>query len=427
MQQEKQKLNNKYCLTLIVMGVLVYYIAYLGRYSYSSNINLVMDFYSVKKSTAGSISSFFFISYGIGQVVHGLMCKKYNPRYSIAIALLVSSLMNLALGFIGVKYFNLLKYCWLLNGFFQAVLWSSIIRLLNENLPKKYISFAVLLLSLPVSLGTFSIYGLSALISALSINFKAVFFIAGGLLFAMCVFWFCFVDFFKNKAKQERNSEQQEVLVETSDQNEIKQKRAIDKSFVFTFAILALLAIANNFVKDGLTTWMPTILKEIYSLDNSISTFLTLFLPFFAVFGSTVALFLNKKLKNYVFVCGIFYVVALILFLLVLVFLNLESWILPLICFILVAMSMSGVNNIITSIFPMLYSAKANAGTIAGVLDGFCYVGSAITAYGLGAISEAVGSWTTIFYLFIAICAFMMVICVIYYLLDRKSKITNNG
>ena len=295
MQPKKEKLNNRYCITLIIISVLAYYVAYLGRYSYSSNINLVMDFYSVKKSSAGSISSCFFISYGVGQVVHGLLCKKYNPRYSIAIALFVSALMNLTLGFIGVNHFYLLKYCWLLNGFVQAILWSSIIRLLNENLPKNYLSLALLLLSLPVSLGTFSIYGLSALISALSINFKTVFFIAGGLLLVMCLVWFFLVDYLKNKSRLEREVEQSEELSTESKPNEAKSN-ATEKSFILVFSILALLAVANNFVKDGLTTWMPTILKDIYSLDNSISTFLTLFLPFFAVFGSTVALFLNKKL-----------------------------------------------------------------------------------------------------------------------------------
>ena len=86
-------------------------------------------------------------------------------------------------------------------------------------------------------------------------------------------------------------------------------------------------------------------------------------------------------------------------------------------------MSMSGINNIITSIFPMLYASKGNAGTLAGVLDGFCYVGSAITAYGLGAISEKVGNWTAIFYLFIVVCALMMIICAIYYLLTKKSSV----
>ena len=184
MQNTKTEQKNKYCIALIIVSILAYYIAYLGRYSYSSNINLIIDFYSTTKSSAGSISSCFFIAYGVGQVVHGILCKKYNPRYSVAIALIISALMNISLGFIGEKHFYLLKYCWLLNGFVQATLWSSIIRLLNENLPKKYISLALVLLPLPVSIGTFTIYGLSALISALSISFKVVFFFSRR--FAFC-------------------------------------------------------------------------------------------------------------------------------------------------------------------------------------------------------------------------------------------------
>ena len=333
--------------------------------------------------------------------------------------------MNISLGFIGEKHFYLLKYCWLLNGFVQATLWSSIIRLLNENLPKKYISLALVLLPLPVSIGTFTIYELSALISALSISFKVVFFLAGALLFVMGVFWICFIDIFKNSSRAMKEKTDERVVETKNEESVAKNQSTLPNYFLLIFSILSLLAVANNFVKDGLTTWMPTILKETYLLDNSISTFLTLFLPFFAVFGSALAFYLNKKLKNYVLVCGIFYLVTLLLFVLVLAFLKTQSWVLPLICFILVAMAMSGVNNIITSIFPMLYQSKSNAGALAGILDGFCYLGSAITAYGLGAISEKLGDWTAIFYLFICVCALMMVVCTIYYFITRK-KVKEN-
>ena len=413
------------CALLILLCFAVYFIAYLGRYSYSSNINCIIDFFGVNKPSAGIVGTFFFIAYGIGQVVNGLLCKKYNPRYAIFLALIVSALTNVAFALAGKEHFEFLKYFWFINGFAQSVLWSSIIRLLNEHLPRSGLGMAIFVMALPVSFGTFVIYGLSALISAFAISFKAVFVIATVLLAIIAFVWFFAVDKLKLKCLAEKQGEtmmEEEVKTATNSQN------GLDKRFVFTFSVLAIFAIVNNLVKDGLTTWMPVLLKEKYALTNSLSTFLTLFLPLFAVGGSTFAIFLNKKMKNYILSCGVLYLAAFALFLGVIFTINLPLWIFPLICFILVACSMSGVNNLITNIFPMLYSHKINSGTLAGVLDGFCYVGSAITAYGLGAISDR-ADWNAVFYLFLGVCLLMILLCAVYTLItarvDKKAKLND--
>jgi sugar phosphate permease len=41
---------------------------------------------------------------------------------------------------------------------------------------------------------------------------------------------------------------------------------------------------------------------------------------------------------------------------------------------------------------------KVNSGLVAGIINGFCYVGSTISDYGLGAVQEATGSWSSVFY-----------------------------
>lgn len=424
MQQEttKKSFTQNSPFILILLCFAVYFIAYLGRYSYSSNINRVIDYFNLNRAEAGSVGTYFFVSYGIGQVFHGLMCKKYNPRYAIFLALFISAGSNLAVVFTNENAFNLLKIYWLVNGFAQATLWSSLIRLLNTSLPKKKLSTAVFIMGLPVSAGTFAIYGLSSLMSAIELSFKSVFVISAVLLLVISIIWFLFVD----KLKDASNSQKEEGEIQAAQSNaSSKVKEKLPTVFLVTFSLLALFAVANNFVKDGLTTWMPTILKEEYSLTNSISTFLTLFLPFFAVFGSTFAIFLNKKLKNYILVCGVLYLLSFVLFIAVILLLKQDFWLYPLVCFIIIACAMSGVNNVITNIFPMLYSSKINSGAIAGVLDGFCYIGSAITAYGMGKVADNYG-WNKVFYFFIAVCCVMMLLSIAYFVVSKLIEKTKN-
>jgi len=56
----------------------------------------------------------------------------------------------------------------------------------------------------------------------------------------------------------------------------------------------------------------------------------------------------------------------------------------------------SSLNSLITSIFPLFMRDKVNSGLFAGVLNGFCYIGSTISSYGLGVIADNFG-WTAVF------------------------------
>ena len=65
---------------LILLGWLLYTTSYLGKLNYSANITQIIDFYGVTKAEAGVAPTFFFFAYGIGQVVNGLLCKKYDIK-----------------------------------------------------------------------------------------------------------------------------------------------------------------------------------------------------------------------------------------------------------------------------------------------------------------------------------------------------------
>ena len=77
------KHDNKAANLLIFVCWLVYAFSYLGKVNYSANITQIMDFYGVTKAQAGAVPTFFFFSYGIGQVFNGLFCKKYNIKWTI--------------------------------------------------------------------------------------------------------------------------------------------------------------------------------------------------------------------------------------------------------------------------------------------------------------------------------------------------------
>ena len=123
------KRDNKREYFLIFLCWLVYTSSYIGRLSFNSNINSIGDYYELNYSDTGLIFTMFFLAYGIGQVINGILCNKYNLRLTIFTSLIVSSAMNFL--FVLCENIVLLKYIWLINGFSMSFLWPLLVRVLS--------------------------------------------------------------------------------------------------------------------------------------------------------------------------------------------------------------------------------------------------------------------------------------------------------
>lgn len=396
----EKKLLNKNVLAIAVCW-LVYTCSYLGKLGYNANIILIEREFGVAHAESGSVGTAFFFAYGAGQIVNGLLCKKYNVKYTIFFALIVSAVCNFTLTII--TDFAWLKIVWLINGAALSFLWSLLIRFLSETLDSKYTSKAVVIMGTTVAVGTFAVYGLSALFAAISV-YKAIFCLAAVLLPTIAIIWFLS---FKS-ISQTQNTENRESMPIVD--SEATKKKA-DFGFVSLIIVMAIFAIVTNVEKDGITVWIPTILKELYATPDYLSILLTLFLPLIAVFGTALAVYFNKYIKNFVSLCGLFFLVTTLALVVNVLFLK-SSAAVMLICLSIISLFTSGTNNIITSMLPLYYKDKANAGLLAGVLNGCCYVGSTLSSYGLGLIADNYG-WEVVFYVLIACAAICCVITLI--------------
>ena len=145
---------------LIFLAWLLYTISYLGKVNYSANITQIVDYYQISKAEAGMVPSFFFFAYGIGQVVNGLLCKKYNIKWMIFLSLFVSAVINLIVAL--TPNFEIIKWLWMLNGFMLSILWPTLVRLLSGVLPQKDLGKSSVIMGTTVATGTLVIYGLSS-------------------------------------------------------------------------------------------------------------------------------------------------------------------------------------------------------------------------------------------------------------------------
>ena len=70
---------------------------------------------------------------------------------------------------------------------------------------------------------------------------------------------------------------------------------------------------------------------------------------------------------------------------------------------------------------PLALKDKMKSGFIAGIINGFCYLGSTVSTYGLGLIADNY-SWITVFYVLCGTCAAAAVAGIVYTLITRLNR-----
>ena len=135
---------------------------------------------------------------------------------------------------------------------------------------------------------------------------------------------------------------------------------------------------------------------------------------------NSFAIKLHKRIPDFVLHCAIMFFSAGLIIGGVIAGISLNQFILTLLGSTIVCFLISSCNSIITSIFPLFMKGKVNSGLIAGILNGFCYLGSAISSYGLGSIADNFG-WIWVFWTLLFVCA---AVCVgaVFYILIKKRK-----
>lgn len=402
---------------LIFLCWFIYTMAQVARYSYSSNVTLIEEKYGITHAVSGLPATFYFFSYGIGQIITGLLCKKYNVRYVVTGALIVSAGCNFLL-FLQID-FAFIKYIWALNGFAQANFWPLLMLTLSNNISDKFRSGAGVTMSTATAVGTFLSYGISALFATNKRYYHFTFLVSAVLLPTVAILWFFSSKKFKNGERNNREST--DVSAVNASKNEKSgAKNVTSWSTVALLGLFAEFAMMSLAISGGLRQWVPAILKDSYGLEDWLSIFVSVFLPLFSIFASFIAAFLHRKLKDFVLIVGIMFAISIVLCGTLTLTLSV-SWQIVMVIFVLLMIVMGVIQNQMTVIAPLVMREKTNSGFLAGFLNGCSYMGNALSTYGLGLIADN-GGWLGVFVLLTGISVFSAACAFGYYFLKKYNK-----
>ncbi|MGI6664233.1 MAG: MFS transporter [Christensenellaceae bacterium] len=359
---------------------LVYFATYLGRLGYAATLGEMIRTEGFSKAEAGFIGTVFFISYGIGQLITGFVGDKASPRTMIFLGTFISALCNF--GMTMVKGSILMSIIWCANGVVQSFVWSPIVRLLSTHFDTQEKSRVMVFINSSGPMGTLVTYALSALFVMLFHNWRYFFWLSAILLGGISFVWLSAT----GKLIKELPS-----YVNRREEKEKRGKRSFVKGgLIFIAAALFI----QGMLKDGITTWVPTFLTEVFSLASAVSIITTAGIPLCNLLGIYMVVWLRKRIPNELTASGVLFFYTAILCALMVAVGSLHAM-LSIVLFALITTFMMSINTLLVSIVPGYFAIEGRASSMSGFLNSMAYAGSASSSYSFGAIAGGYG-WNAV-------------------------------
>lgn len=372
---------------------LAYFISYITRINFGAVISEMVSATGFSKDLLSLSVTGSFVTYGVGQLISGVLGDKISPKNLVLYGLIITVLMNMAIPFCTSPYTMMAVWC--VNGFAQSLMWPPIVKLMTlmfSNEVYKKVCEKVILAS---SFATIMVYLVSPVLIAIS-GWKTVFFFSAILGLIMILVWQKYCLNLKPK-RVERNT--------TSKSN-------ISVFFCPAMLCVMIAIICVGMLRDGITTWMPTYISETYNLKNEISILTGVLLPLFSVFSINMATKLyTKKLKNPVFCGGVLFLAGAFSAVLMVVTTG-KNAIFSVVSAALITGCMHGVNLMLICMIPAFFKKFDFVSTGSGVINFCTYIGSAISTYGIAILSQKSG-WGFTLKLWVLIAVLGTLLCFI--------------
>lgn len=344
-----------------------YLTAYLCRVNFSVAMGTMSWELSLPADKLGMVGAIFFSVYAVGQLVNGFLGDRVPPARFLLFSLSGMAVCNLAVGlwrsFPGILIF------WGLNGYFQSIVWSVIIRILAAAVPPGRRAAASAFISTSIAGGYFVSWSLLG--QWLSGCGHALYFLIPAVpaLF-MAVAWFAV------SVKAGEGAQPAEQMPKRSVKDTV---RFIRRKKLYLICVVCML---HGLIKEGIAFWFPLLIHDILVLPDVSPAFMLAVIPAANLLGIFLSGRLLQKSRRPppVHLAGAFALMALACA----VVWQTGGGLLSIGLIAMVSCLSYTLNTIIMAFLPMQYAGENMVASLAGIFDCASYAGAAISAYALG-------------------------------------------
>lgn len=385
---------------ILIMGWIVYFIDYLGRYNYSAAMISIGKAEGYSPAQLGAVVSILFITYGAGQLISGVLGDIINPVFLITTGITGTGICNMIMAFAQDPL--MMKIVWGVNGICCALLWAPLLKMLIICIPPEKLRGAIISIQYATAAGTcFTYLFTSAVLSFMP--WRYVFILSSVLILAAAVGWI--ITSIITNGKYEKQNPQQSIKAEDNSKSTFFSIY-ISSGFILLLVVIMVMGI----MKDGIMTWVPKVITDTFGTSASLSLFLSAALPLVNLLGIRAVKVMSKKIQNNdVLMSLLLYIAAFVLMCILSLTANIHPlW--TIIIFSMVSACIFGINTVLISFLSLRFATFGRSATVAGITNAATYAGSALSGWGLGFIAEQYG-WSKVNWILVGLCIICIVLC----------------
>lgn len=376
--EDKQRVTR-----LMLLFMATYLVSYLTRVNYAAVVTEIADAEGMLRSVASLALTGSAVTYGVGQLLSGWLGDRIQPRTLVFGGLLTTILTNLLIPLCGTAY--QMAAVWCVNGLAQAFMWPPLVRLMSTLFSAADYKRGCVVVSWGSSLGTILVYLASPLCIRLA-GWRSVFLVSAAAASVMAAVWLCKCPRIAPAAAEKPAA--------------APAARAFPWSPMLA-AILFCIVLQGS-LRDGVTTWLPSLLSDAFGLGNETSILSGVVLPVFSIAAfQLVSLVYRRAIRNELTLAGLLFAGGALSALLLALF-HTGGAALSVAAAALLTGCMHGVNLMLICMLPPYYAGYGRISLVSGMFNACTYIGSAASAYGMAAFSESFG-WDGTILLWLAV------------------------
>jgi len=427
---------------------------YLLRVNMSVAIPGIIEEFGISKTSIGWVLTALFAAYAIGQFVNGQLGDKFSAKKIVAFGLLGSAILNVIFGFTNGFLAGMILI-WALNGFFQSMGWAPTVKIVSNWFPVHERGRASGILGSSYQIGNVASWALTGFVVGL-LGWRWAFWVPAIITLFLVINWSLKIK--ERKETEEGRNFEVDLLgwkrsfkaptvmrpilaqarflgIEEKAEDlgfepvEISRKSNGLRDTIRTTLrnkgvwITAFGLFGLNIVRYGFLSWAPTYFFEVQKAAVSLAAYKALIFP---IAGSVGALsagwFSDKFFRSKRAPMAIAMLLILILAILFFPKIPANFWVLSLIVLAIIGFTTYGPHMMMVTALPMDLGTKEMTSSATGFIDGFGYIGAALTGAGTGFLLDKFG-WNYAFYFWLSGAIIALILMVMLERYERKQLI----
>lgn len=366
---------------------------YFGKVNLSIVVPVLLATYGdLSLYSIGFVTTGFMVSYALGQFLHGQISERFNPFTYVVVGLLGSAVMNMFLGFTA-GFFWMLLICEIIDGGFQSMGWSSIVRAnaYTSKNPEK----SSTILGTAYQAGNSIAWVVSGFMIG-QFGWEWGFWTASIVMVVRAISLYVTKPKFEFKARK------------------LGERVKLTVSFPIFLSAISLCLL--NMVRFGVISWIPTYLYREHAMPIEKVGLNIFLIPIAGIIGTL----LYTKIKLPKDISTIAYL-ALLGGTFLLFPNTIGIWMISLL--VLSGLFLYGPHVFLVTTMPSRFHKESVVASATGFIDGWGYIGSAAIGILVPFILDITGNWNTVFYFWSALSFLIAGIVMMVYLRKFKEKV----